>query len=326
MTPTPTGFLLHPAAALHDPGWGHPEHQGRLPALAQAVGRDMMTLHGRVEQVEGRLATREELERVHPPAHLDAFEAAADEARRSGVPVLAGEEVPFSGASWEAIMGSCGSALLAAEEVAEGRLRNAFVATRPPGHHASEARAMGFCSVNHVAVVARHLQAIGAADRVAIIDWDVHHGNGTQDIFYRDPSVYYLSIHQWPLYPGTGAAEERGEGAGIGTTRNVPVPEGTEGARYIADFEGALREAAAEFSPDFVLISAGYDGLAPDPLGGLRLEPADFHVLARRVLAWAEDRCSGRAVALLEGGYAPVPTGAAVAATIRAFAGVEMSG
>ncbi|MEX2295592.1 MAG: histone deacetylase [Gemmatimonadota bacterium] len=321
MTDRATGLFIPAAAALHDPGWGHPEHQGRLPALADAVGRALPLLHGRVEQLEGRLATLEELSRVHPPVHLERVHEASARAGETGNPVLAGEEVPLSGASWEAILGSAGCALEASERIAAGRLRNAFVATRPPGHHASAERAMGFCPVNHVAVVARHLQASGAAERVAIVDWDVHHGNGTQDIFYEDPSVFYLSLHQWPFYPGTGGEDERGARRGRGTTLNVPIGAGTSREVYAEAFAGALQEAERSFTPDFILISAGFDALAGDPLGGLLLEPEDFHAFARSVMGWAGRGCAGRVLALLEGGYEPVRTGMAAVGTLTALAG-----
>jgi acetoin utilization deacetylase AcuC-like enzyme len=315
-----TGFFLHPAAALHDPGWGHPEHQGRLPALAKAVGRLLPILTDNVQQIEGRNATLEELSRVHPFGHLDRVRAASAQAGREGRPILAGEEVPLSGASWSAILGSVGCALEAAEAIAAGRLRNAFVATRPPGHHASAERAMGFCPVNSVAVVARHLQARGLADRIAIVDWDVHHGNGTQDIFYEDPSVFYLSLHQWPFYPGTGSAEENGAGTGVGTTLNVPLAAGTSRADHLKAFAGAVSEAERRFDPDFILISAGYDALAGDPLGGLLLEPEDYAAFTSVVMAWAAKKCMGKVLILLEGGYEPIRTGEAAAATLKALA------
>jgi acetoin utilization deacetylase AcuC-like enzyme len=170
-----------------------------------------------------------------------------------------------------------------------------------------------------VAVAARHLQASGLAARVAIVDWDVHHGNGTQDLFYEDGSVYFVSLHQYPFYPGTGPAEERGAGAGFGTTLNVPLPAGTATAEYLSAFEAALDRVESEFAPDFVLISAGYDTLSRDPLGGLLLEPEDFSELTRRVCTWAERACGGRVVALLEGGYHPEQTAEAAVTTLLAL-------
>jgi len=315
-----TGFWMHAAASLHDTGWGHPEHQGRLRTLASAVGKDLLTLHGHVEALEPRSATLGEVERVHPGHYLARIQDRVAEAEREGRVLEFAPETPVSAASWEAMAGSAGAAIEAVEAVSDGRFRTGFAATRPPGHHASEDRAMGFCLVNHVAVAARHLQATGRASRVAIVDWDVHHGNGTQDIFYDDPSVYYLSLHQAPLFPGTGSAAERGAGAGEGTTRNVPLPAGTDGPTLAGALDHALEAASAEFTPDFILVSAGFDALAGDPLGGFRLEPSDFHVLTARVLHWADAACSGRVVAVLEGGYDPRRTGQATVATLRALA------
>ncbi len=320
-----TGFFLHPSAALHDPGWGHPEHQGRLRALASLVGQDLLALHGKVEQVQSRPATEEELERVHTRAHLGRVKAACRRAEQEGQ-VEVGPETSVSAASWEAILGSSGAVLEAAERVGDGRIENAFVAARPPGHHAFRDRAMGFCPVNHVAVGVRHLQALRIADRVAVVDWDVHHGNGTQEIFYEDPSVFYFSIHQAPHFPGTGGADERGKGQGQGTTLNVPLPAGTGGDRYLEAFREGIAKVDARFSPDFIFVSAGYDGLAADPLGGFLLESRHFRVLTELIVGWAERTCEGRVVAVLEGGYEPKPTGEAVVATLRALAGVGVPG
>jgi acetoin utilization deacetylase AcuC-like enzyme len=319
----PTGFLLHPAASLHDTGWGHPEHQGRLPALASALEKDLLLLHEKVVPVASREATLEELSRVHPYSYLRQLEDLSARAATEGVLQFAGEETPYSGASWGAAVGSAGTLLAAVDEVAQGRLENAFVATRPPGHHASSDHAMGFCSINHVAVAARYLQVKGLAERVAILDWDVHHGNGTQNIFYEDPSVFYLSLHQSPFYPGTGHTQERGAGAGEGTTLNIPLPAGTEVKEYLASLQGAIATLRGSFRADFVLVSAGYDALAGDPLGGMMLEPEDFYPIMHEVMGWASEQCGGNVVACLEGGYHPKRTAAAAIHTIRALAGVE---
>ncbi len=317
----PTGFYLPPAAALHDPGWGHPEHQGRLRSLASTVGRDLLTLHGYVEQLESRPAPMDPILRVHSADLITSIREACSRAGKGQVEV--GPETFVSGATWDAILGSTGALLEAVERVAAGTLKNAFVAARPPGHHASHARALGFCPVNHVAIAARHLIRSGLAERVAIVDWDVHHGNGTQEIFYTEAEVFYLSLHQWPLFPGTGSAAEQGKGPGRGTTLNVPLPAGTGSAAYLRHFESALDQVRTVFQPDFILISAGYDALASDPLGGLLLEPGDFHRLASLVVDWAEASCHGRVAAALEGGYDPAPTGVAVVQTLRAFAGLD---
>ncbi len=315
-----TGFFLHSAAALHDPGWGHPDHQGRLRTLASLVGRDLLSLHGLVEQLESRAAREEAVLRVHSADLLTSLREACERAGRGQVEV--GPETFVSSASWQAMMGSSGALLEAVEQVLDGRLRNAFVAARPPGHHASRTRSMGFCPINHVAIAAAHLKATGRAERVAIVDWDVHHGNGTQEIFYLDPSVFYLSLHQSPLFPGTGSREEAGKGPGKGTTLNVPLPAGTGSNAYRAEFEAALERVETDFRPDIILISAGYDALSEDPLGGLLLGPEDFHHFTAQVMDWAERACGGRVVASLEGGYHPEATGRAVVATIRALAGL----
>ncbi|MBT8396082.1 MAG: histone deacetylase, partial [Gemmatimonadetes bacterium] len=227
-----TGFLLHPASALHDTGWGHPEHQGRMRAVSSAVSKDMLALHDRVAQMEPRSASEEDILRVHTHEHMDLIRAYSDRALEEERSIPLESDTLVSGASWDAAMGSSGAVLTAVDGVESGLIRNAFVATRPPGHHATPARAMGFCLFNHVAVAARYVQAQGLARRILIVDWDVHHGNGTQDAFYDDGDVFFLSLHQFPHYPGTGAANETGVGPGKGTTQNVPLPPSTSRAEY----------------------------------------------------------------------------------------------
>lgn len=318
------GFYLHPDAALHDTGWGHPEHQGRLRTLASTVGKDLLALHGHVEQLEAEAAPLAWLERVHTAESLRQLRDAVGRAEAEEAVVRVGLETFVSGASWDAITGSAGAACRAAEAVADGELSAAFVAARPPGHHADASRPMGFCMVNHVVVAARHLQATGRARRIAIVDWDVHHGNGTQALVESDPDLFYLSLHQSPWFPGTGAATETGRGEGEGTVLNVPLPAGTGSEVWQAALDDALGRAAKRFTPDFVLVSAGFDGLADDPLGGFELGVADFHLATRKVLGWAREAAGGRVLAVLEGGYAPRPTGEAVVATLRALADLPL--
>lgn len=328
MSPSPagptTGFYLHPASPLHDTGWSHPEHQGRLRALASTVGRDMLTLHGHVTQMEAVDGDEEDLLRVHTPSHVEVVRRACRLAEERGAIVTLDADTKVSGASWEAALGSVGTAIEAARAVASGALRTAFVATRPPGHHAAPGRAMGFCLFNNVAIVARTLQSEGKAERVLIVDWDVHHGNGTQDAFYEDPDVFFLSLHQAPHYPGTGGAAETGAGAGEGTTLNVPLPARTSRATWLAAFDHALERALARFRPDFVLVSAGFDVMAGDPLGDMLLEPEDLHRVTRRVVEVGAEACDGRVVTLLEGGYDPERLGHGVVAVVRALAGLEV--
>ena len=319
-----TLFLLHPASALHDTGWGHPEHQGRLRSLASTVGKDMLSLHGRVEQtMHPGTATEDDLLRVHTPAHVERIRSACARAEASGEVVDIGDETRVSSATWEAALGSIGAGITAGRSVLDGTFRNAFVAARPPGHHATPDRAMGFCLFNSIAIVARALQAEGLARRILIVDWDVHHGNGTQDAFWTDPDVFFLSLHQAPFYPGTGAASETGGGAGEGATLNLPLPAGSDGDLYGASLELGLERVAERFTPDVILVSCGFDALAGDPLGGMRLEPEDFHRMTRRLMAFADAHCDGRIVAMLEGGYDPKRTGLATVAVIRALAGVD---
>lgn len=324
--PKPTGFLLHPAAPLHDPGWGHPEHQGRLRAVASAVSRDMLALHERVVQVEARSATEEEILGVHTSGHLRRVRDAVDRAMEEGRSIPLDPDTRVSEASWDAATGSSGAVLAAVDAVTQGFVRNAFVATRPPGHHATRDRAMGFCLFNHVAVGARYLRDRGIVDRVLIVDWDVHHGNGTQEVFYSDSSVFYLSLHQHPHFPGTGLAEETGAGDGKGATLNVPLPAGTPRETYRDRFSAALAEVRDRFSPDFVFVSSGFDVLAGDPLGDQALEPEDLFDLTREVLAFAVPSARERVVVVLEGGYDPDRVGAGAVAVLRALSGLNLPG
>jgi len=309
-----TGFLLHPAAALHDPGWGHPEHQGRLRALASAVSKDMLTLHGRVLQMEPRSATEEELLRVHTQDQVDRVRETVDRAMEEERSIPIDSDTLVSGASWDAAVGSSGAVLAAVDGVAGGFVRNAFVASRPPGHHATPSQTMGFCLFNHVAVAARYVQDRGIGNRVLIV---------TQDAFYEDPDVFYLSLHESPLYPGTGSAEETGSGSGNGTTLNVPLRPGTPRQEYREQFLGALDDVRGRFKPDFVFMSSGFDVLRGDPLGSQEVEPEDLFDLTEAVRGLAEENAEGRLVALLEGGYEPERVGEGAVAVLRALAGLD---
>ena len=322
----PTALVLHPACALHDTGWGHPEHQGRLPAIVSAIERDTPALLHAVLQREAEPASVADLLRVHTWAHVERVQAAAERAAREGEPVFLDADTVVSAASWEAALAAAGCAITGAELVLRGEASTAFALSRPPGHHASADRAMGFCLFNNVAVAARRVQAEWGIERVLIVDWDVHHGNGTQEIFYEDPTVYYLSLHLAEHYPGTGAATERGAGPGLGTTRNLPLPHGLSAAEYRRAFAAALDAALEGFEPGLVFISAGFDCLAGDPLGGLLLEPADLHALTRLVIERTRASARGGVVAVLEGGYAPARLGAGVVNVLRALAGLPPTG
>jgi acetoin utilization deacetylase AcuC-like enzyme len=318
--PLPTALVLHADCGRHDTGWGHPEHQGRLPAVVKALERQTPEFLDRVLQVEGRHATTAELLRVHRPELLERVLAAVQEAQRVAGVVTVEADTVVSDASWDAALAAAGCAILAGDLVLSGQARTALSLSRPPGHHATPDHAMGFCLFNSTAAAPRAAQAGHGVERVLIIDWDVHHGNGTQDIFYDDPNVFFLSLHLENHYPGTGAADERGTGAGAGTTLNVPVPAGTSRADYRDRFATAVDTAFRASRPQLVIVSAGYDCLAGDPLGGLLLEPADMHAMTGLVMDQAAAADAAGVVVLLEGGYVPKRVGEAVVETLRAMA------
>ncbi len=317
--PTPTVLVTHPACNHHDTGLGHPESQERLPALLAAVRADAELQEVLLEQL-GVKATEEDLLRVHAPQHVARIREAAELARRRGSIVWLDADTAVSPGSWEAALASAGCAVTAAERVLDAQSGTAFALTRPPGHHAGAGRAMGFCLFNNVAIAIRRVQARRRAERVLVVDWDVHHGNGTQDLFYEDPTVFFLSLHLSPHYPGTGAAVERGAGAGRGATRNVPLPHGTTAAEYRERFLGALDSALSSFRPDLVMVSAGFDCLSGDPLGGFHLEPPDLHLLTRDLLERVAGPAGGRVAAVLEGGYVLDRIGSGLVNVLRAFA------
>ncbi|HYS79391.1 MAG TPA: histone deacetylase [Anaeromyxobacteraceae bacterium] len=320
-----TGAVVHHAWCQgHDPGPEHPEGADRLEGILGAVRADT-ALRGAVREVQARPATLQDLLRVHAPEHLALVRKAAEEASSAGGVRWLDPDTAVSALSFEAALASAGCAIEAAELVARGEASAAFACCRPPGHHATPDRAMGFCLFNNVAVAARRLQARFAMERLLIVDWDVHHGNGTQEIFWEDPSIYYLSLHLYPHYPGTGAASERGAGAGAGTTRNVPLGHGTTAAEYRDAFREALDATLEEFTPEMVLVSAGFDCLAGDPLGGILLEPADLHAIASDLLERTRSATDGRIAAVLEGGYVPARMGQAVADVLRSFCGLPAS-
>jgi acetoin utilization deacetylase AcuC-like enzyme len=313
-----TALVLHADCGRHDTGWGHPEHQGRLPAILQALYQDTPTLLDRVLQHEATPASIAQLRRVHTDAHIARVRDAGEVAQRTGRAVYLDPETIVSPASWDAACAAAGCAIDAVGLVLDGTVRSAFALTRPPGHHATSDSSMGFCLFNNAAVAARAAQAVHDVERVLIIDWDVHHGNGTQDIFYDDPRVYYLSIHLAGHYPGTGWIDERGAGAGYGTTRNVPLAHDTPAADTLQAFDTALSATLAEFEPQLTIVSAGFDCLAGDPLGGLLLEPADL----RTITGTITERVGSPVALVLEGGYAPARMAQGVLAVFHALAGL----
>ena len=275
------------------------------------AGLDEVDDRDAIRRLEPRAATRAELERVHTAAYLDQIERICAEGGGALDP-----DTSVSARSWEAATHSAGAGLEAVAALERGDGDAAFCAVRPPGHHALPSRAMGFCMVNNVAVTAAYLRDRG--DSVLVIDWDAHHGNGTQAIFDEDPKVFYVSMHEWPLYPGTGRIDETGRGAGAGATLNFPFPAGTTGDAYLDAIDTVVEPIAEQIRPDWVLISAGFDAHRDDPLTDLGLAAGDYADLTARVLSIAPPR---RVIAFLEGGYDLDALRVSVAATASALVG-----
>lgn len=302
-------LYVDPGGAGHDPGPGVPDRPSRIDACLEAIAGASIE----AEKVEPPDAPREALARVHEGAYLDWLESFCASGGGEIDPGTSAGPLSFRVASRAA--GACCDAVDAALE----RGVRSFCLTRPPGHHATPDRAMGFCLLNQVAVAAGHAVARGA-DRVLILDIDVHHGNGTQEVFWRDPRVLYVSLHQWPWYPWrSGALDEIGEGPGAGTTVNIPLPAMTGDAVYLSALERVVAPVARAFSPDLMLVSAGYDAHEKDPLSLMDVTSEGFGLMAAMIGRLAEEVCGGRLVLSLEGGYHPAALGASVAATLASL-------
>ena len=306
-----TLLVTHNACSAHDMGEGHPERPERLRAVDQALEHEMFQM---LLRDNAPRAPIEALTKVHPAEYVAAIERASP----SQGHVRLDSDTSMSPGTFEAALRAAGGALFAVDEVASGRVDNAFVATRPPGHHAEKATPMGFCFFNNAAVAARHAQAAHGYERVAICDFDVHHGNGTQDIFWDDPTVLYASTHQMPLYPGTGARKETGAHNQI---VNAPLRAGDGGEAFREAFTQAILPRLDDFRPDLVIVSAGFDAHYRDPLGNLNLDEVDFAWATQRLMDIAQRRCGGRLVSLLEGGYDLEGLGRSVAAHVGALMG-----
>jgi acetoin utilization deacetylase AcuC-like enzyme len=290
------GWLDSDTFDQHDAGYGHPERPERLRAVRDGIAA--AGLDTKLEQRTAPLVGREVLTQIHDPSYVARLEEVC---LRGG-----GQLDPDTGVvaeSFEAAMRAAGAVTHAVEQVLAGTWKRAFCSVRPPGHHAVRERAMGFCLFDNVAVGAQAALNSRKAARVAILDWDVHHGNGTQDLFWTRNDVMYASTHQFPFYPGSGAADEIGAGAGRGTTVNCPLPGGAGDAELLAAWEERIRPAFDAYRPDLVLISAGFDADRRDPLGGLTVSARGFTELSERVVRWSDASCGGRVVSVLEGGY-----------------------
>jgi acetoin utilization deacetylase AcuC-like enzyme len=306
-----TLLYSHPACGEHDPGSMHPESPARLVAVLDALAAPEFTA---LERREAPPAAREQLTRVHPEAYVDAVFEAIPETGHAGLDA----DTIVSPGSGEAVRRAAGALCAAVDAVAAGEAGNAFCAVRPPGHHAEAARPMGFCVFNNVAIGALQARAAHGHQRVAVVDFDVHHGNGTQAMFWDDPDLFFGSTHQMPLYPGTGEASERGA---HGNIVNLPLAPMSGSGQFRAAMSQTILPALRRFEPDFVLISAGFDAHADDPLAGLQFHEDDYAWATEELLAVAREFCGGRLVSTLEGGYNLEALAASAAAHVAALMG-----
>lgn len=307
---TPVAYLSHADCGRHDTGWHHPEHVGRLRAIPRAL-RDDFELFGALQHREGRHATPDELALAHEPSYVGLVRQLAEQ----GGGRLDADTIESEG-SWDAGTAGTGCVLDAVDLALSGEAVRSFSAVRPPGHHALRASGMGFCLFGNVAIAAHYARRVKGLERVLIVDWDVHHGNGTQALVEHDPNIRFVSMHQWPWYPGTGAHDDRGPHQNVW---NLPMPAAQPREAYVGALLGAIDKAAVGFTPDLVIISAGFDSLAGDPLGGFTLELDDVTRMTKELVARAEQWCGGRVVSALEGGYAPQRLGEAAVTHMRAL-------
>ncbi len=303
-----TLLVSHPSCLEHEVPPGHPECPDRLRAVLGALEAEEFALLARVDAPRAEIG---QLERVHARAHIDTILLNAPE---TGFRRLDGDTAVSPGSA-EAALRAAGAVVYAVDEVMAARARNAFCAIRPPGHHAEPDQAMGFCLFNNVAVGAMHARHVYGLSRVAVVDFDVHHGNGTQALFETDPAFFYISTHQWPLYPGTGRASERG----LDNIVNVTLPPGSDGIAFRTCVEGIVLPALERFQPEFIFISAGFDGHKDDPLANLRLTEADFGWVTEELVKLADRHAQGRIVSTLEGGYDLTALAASTRAHVRAL-------
>ena len=303
-------YISHSDCGRHDTGWGHPEHVGRLRAIPRALREDADLFHALLH-AEGRHATPDDLALAHDPAYVEQVRAVA----LAGGGRLDADTVVSDG-SWDAATASAGCVLDGVDMAFDGRAIRSFSAVRPPGHHALGARGMGFCLFGNVALAAHYARQRHGIGRVLIVDWDVHHGNGTQALVEHESDIHFVSMHQWPWYPGTGAAEDRGPHRNVW---NIPMPASQPRARYVDAWTRAIDAATTGWQPELVLVSAGFDSLAGDPLGAFTLEIEDFVGMTRDLVQRADAWCGGRIVSALEGGYAPDRMAAAAVAHLRAM-------
>lgn len=326
----PTALIYDSAMLGHRVPEEFPEVPERLErgiALIEGLIDEGSLPAGRVLRLDARPATLDELTAVHTPAYITKVQLAVERLKEQegddASPVKFATDVYISPGSYTAATLAAGASLEALDAIGEGRAHNGYALVRPPGHHARSAQAMGFCLFNNVAIAARYAQQRWGWKKVLIVDYDVHHGNGTQEMFYDDPDVVYFSTHQFPWYPGTGASSEMGDGAGKGTTINVPLPPGSGWSVYDPVFRQVLWPVADRMKPDLVLLSAGFDAHWKDPLGDMRLSNADFSDLTLEVAEIADRYCNGRLVVVQEGGYHMDAVAQCMATTLVALSGSD---
>jgi acetoin utilization deacetylase AcuC-like enzyme len=308
---TKVAFISHSDCGRHDTGWKHPEHVGRLRAITRALRNDPDLFH-LLDHVEGRHATDAELALAHDAAYIERVRAMAEQGGGQ-----MDTDTVLSAGTWDAASAATGCVLDAIDRAMSGTNLRSFCAVRPPGHHALRANAMGFCFFGNVAVGARYAMQRYGLERVLVIDWDVHHGNGTQALVEDTPGIHFVSMHQWPWYPGTGAKEDRGPHS---TVWNVPMPALLPREEYTSSLRAAIAAATQDWEPQLVMISAGFDSLRGDPLGGFTLEMEDVYHLTRELSAQANVWCGGKIVSALEGGYDPARVAEACVVHMRALA------
>ncbi len=310
-----TALISNDIFLKHDTGLGHPETKGRYSAVMDALKAET-GLWDRLHKIEASEASKGTVQAAHTKDYFQIVENAFADGREA-----LDNDTMISMHSFDAALHAAGGVCNAVDAVMAGEAENAFVAVRPPGHHATAENAMGFCLFNNVAVGAKYaLNRYKEIERIAIVDWDVHHGNGTQGIFYNQSDVFFFSMHQYPWYPGTGSRGETGYGKGKGTTLNAPVKAFTPRTENVRIFESAIGDISKNYKPDLIIISAGFDGHESDPLGQLLFENDDFRSMTKTVKQWAAETCGGRVVSVLEGGYNLGTLGRTVASHVTELA------